>query len=111
MGQLRASVDGCEVVVKFEEGTEFSPALVAALSEVAEAMHAEAVGGAEVQGFGLTVGSLGLDLRGPAPRGAGSCWGYTGTDDGGSCTWYTDSPSDPNPQSCTIYSTKPESVR
>ncbi len=106
MGQLRAAVDGCEVVVNFEEGIELGPALVAALSEVAEAMHAEAAGTAEVEGFGLTVGSLGLDMAGPTTMEAKSCWGYSTTDGSDSCTWYSNDAGDKNPTSCTIYSRK-----
>jgi hypothetical protein len=103
MGELKAAVDGCEVVVRFDEDTEFSPALAEALAAVAEAMHAQQLEEAEVSGFGLTVGGLGLSPRGPVSRGARDCWGY---EDGGHCGWYSDDPEDRQqpggPTSCTI---------
>ncbi len=101
MGELIAAVPGCEVVVRFSDGDALSPALRDALAELADAMYAEQVAAddeAEVAGFSLTVGSLGLGMSTPSLRSGDSCWGYT---DGGHCTWYSGGL---GPTSCTIHS-------
>ncbi len=98
MGELRAAVDGCEVVVRFTDGEDLNPALREALAELAEAMYEQQIGEAEVQGFGLQIGDLGLRDMAPVAKSAASCWGYT---EGGHCTWYS---GEAGPTSCTIHS-------
>ena len=101
LGELRAAIEGCEVTLRYDEATEFSPELRDALAELAEAMQEQLLGEAEVQGFGLTVGDI--SLRGPGPRvdSVGeSCWGYTY---GGHCSWHSGSS---DPTSCTIHSSE-----
>ncbi len=98
LGELRAAIEGCEVILRYDESTEFGPALREALAELAEAMQEQLLGDAEVQGFGLTVGDIGLRGSGPGVNRVGdSCWGYTY---GGHCTWHSGSN---DPTSCTIH--------
>lgn len=106
MGQLRAGIDGLEVVVNLEEGTTIPPDLGDALGELAEAMYAQqmASAGPEVEGFGLSIGGLGFKAGGaPITSGVRDCWGFG---EGGHCGWYSDTEEDRNqpggPTSCTI---------
>jgi hypothetical protein len=102
VGELRAAVEGCEVVVRFTDGHAMSPALRAALAELADAMYAEQAMARdeEVSGFNLAVGSLGLSSTSPSyVTGEESCWGYTV---GEHCWWYR-GPRD-RPGSCSIHS-------
>ena len=109
LGELRAAVDGLEVVVRFRDDEAVTPALRAALAELADAMHAEQLAAAgdhaEVAGFGLQVGALGLESRNLERGSTGvwdSCWGYQV---GGHCSWYSGRTSDTGgPTSCTIHS-------
>ncbi len=105
MGELAASVEGCEVVLRYEDGAEFSPALSEALAELAQAMYEQNVGEAEVAGFGLRIGDLGLAGTQPMTTGVVSCWGFEA---GGHCSWYSSDGSSgggpKGPRSCTIHS-------
>jgi hypothetical protein len=101
LGELRASIEGCEVVLRYDEDAEFSPGLRDALAELADAMQEQLLGEAEVQGFGLTVGDIGLRGSRPGVNGVGdSCWGYSY---GGHCSWHSGSS---DPSSCTIHSSE-----
>lgn len=102
MGELTAALPDCEVVVRFDDSEALTPDLRAALSELADAMYAEQVADhdAEVAGFSLTLGSLGLQTSPLSLRSGDSCWGYT---EGGHCTWYSGGV---GPTSCTIHSMK-----
>jgi len=109
MGELRASVDGCELVVHLEEGSELSGELRDALSEVADAMYAERAEAAEVSGFTLKLGDMGLGLgpKGPVTTQAWSCWGFDASTM--HCTWFSEDAGcagHADPPSCTVYTRK-----
>lgn len=100
MGRLRAAIEGCEVVVQFEDGDDLSPDLRGALAALAEAMGEQQLGSAEVEGFGLRIGDLGRLKGAELSTGKGwSCWGYW--DDG--CTWMSGG-GDCDLSSCTVMS-------
>ena len=102
MGELRAAVDGCVGRVELTDGIELPSRLRDALAGLAEAMHAHATDEAEVQGYALAIGDLGLSaMPGPYVSAAKSCWGFIS----GTCAWFsrTDDDSGGDPKGCGIY--------
>ncbi|MEZ5250906.1 MAG: hypothetical protein R2713_17345 [Ilumatobacteraceae bacterium] len=84
------------------DGIELPSRLRDALAGLAEAMHAHATDEAEVQGYALAIGDLGLSaMPGPYVSAAQSCWGFIS----GTCAWFsrTDDDSGGDPKGCGIY--------
>lgn len=102
--ELRATNDGLEVVVRFDDFEAISPPLRDALAALADALVAEqrTSTGDEVVGFGLEVGSLGLgEMTVTAVRGERkpySCWGHSVY---GHCIWFSGQPHDV--ETCNIF--------